>query len=62
MRRASSTAAMCCSAHPRTAASGASGDGMELRKIRTNGTELHVALDGAGPPVLKGVPDAAPRF
>ncbi len=35
---------------------------MELRKIRTNGTELHVALDGAGPPVLKGVPDAAPRF
>ncbi|MEV7989873.1 alpha/beta hydrolase [Micromonospora sp. NPDC085948] len=25
---------------------------MELRKIRTNGTELNVALDGAGPPVL----------
>lgn len=25
---------------------------MELRTIRTNGTELNVALDGAGPPVL----------
>ncbi|WP_271189256.1 alpha/beta fold hydrolase [Dactylosporangium matsuzakiense] len=26
--------------------------GMEFRRIETNGTELHVALDGAGPPVL----------
>ncbi|WP_144056994.1 alpha/beta fold hydrolase [Micromonospora lupini] len=25
---------------------------MELRRIRTNGTELNVALDGTGPPVL----------
>ncbi|AGZ41337.1 alpha/beta fold hydrolase [Actinoplanes friuliensis] len=25
---------------------------MELRRIRANGTELNVALDGAGPPVL----------
>jgi pimeloyl-ACP methyl ester carboxylesterase len=25
---------------------------MELRRIRTNGTELNVALDGAGPPLL----------
>ncbi|CCH19718.1 Putative hydrolase [Micromonospora lupini str. Lupac 08] len=28
------------------------GSVMELRRIRTNGTELNVALDGTGPPVL----------